>query len=236
MVPVLVLLTIIAFVAADLTLQWLRGRRDVVTAPRRVRHPAAADLLLPALAPEWFSVPGGLFFHRSHIWMNLLYSGRVKVGVDDFLQRLLGRIDAITLPPLGVQVKAGEPFIVLRQGDRTVTLPAPVDGKVCAVNGEAAKTPSILKRDPYTRGWLVALQPIDLTAELPRLLVGRTALDWLTAELISLTTFLEKILAVHRDAVVGETAVDGGLAADGLLEHLDDRSWAAFNARFLAGR
>jgi glycine cleavage system H lipoate-binding protein len=236
MVPLLVILTILVFVVADVLIQWARARRGSVSVPLPVRGVTAAELLLPDLQPERFALPGGLLFHRSHIWLNLLYSGQVKVGVDDFLQKLLGRIDAITLPPLGVQLKAGEPFIALRQGHRTFTLPAPVDGVVCAVNGEAAKFPTLVKRDPYTRGWLVALQPLDLTVHLPRLVVGQKALDWLKTELGSLKTFLDETLSAHRDAVVGLTAADGGLVADGLLEHLDDQTWAAFDERFLKVR
>ncbi len=63
-----------------------------------------------------------LFLHRGHPWTNLLFSGQVKVGVDDFLQRLLGRIDGIALPPLGATVKEGEPFVTVRQGGRTASL------------------------------------------------------------------------------------------------------------------
>jgi glycine cleavage system H lipoate-binding protein len=235
MVPLLVLLTIIVFVAADFVLQAVRARRPAARVPVPAPGPAA-DLLLPQLQPERFALPGGLLFHRAHTWVNLLFSGQVKVGVDDFLQRLVGRVDGVTLPPLGVHVAVGEPFIALRQGTRTLTLPAPVDGIVCAVNGEVAKEPWLLKRDPYTRGWLVALQPRDLTAQLPGLLVGSRAGDWLKTELRGFRDFLNEQLGLHRDALVGTTAADGGLTADGLLERMDDPAWTAFGARFLRGQ
>jgi glycine cleavage system H lipoate-binding protein len=236
MVPLLVILTILLFVAADVVMQWVRARRVSAVTPLPVRGVGAADLLLPDLQPERFALPGGLLFHRSHTWVNLLYSGQVKVGIDDFLQKLLGRIDAVTLPPMGVQITAGEPFIAVRQGRRTFTLPAPVDGVVCAVNGEAVKNPTLIKRDPYTRGWLVALQPLDLTAHLPHLVVGQKALDWLKAELGNLKELLDITLAAQRDAALGVTAADGGLVADGLLERLSDQVWTAFDARFLNAR
>jgi glycine cleavage system H lipoate-binding protein len=143
--------------------------------------------------------------------VNLLFSGQVKVGVDDFVQRLLGRVDAITLPPVGVEVKQGQPFAAIRQGGRTAMLTAPVDGVVCAVNGELAKAPSLLKRDPYTRGWLVALRPTNLTANLSRLTVGEGAMLWLKGELARLQEFLHITLTLKRDALVGATAADEGL-------------------------
>ena len=234
MVAMLVVFTIILLIALDLLIRW-RGARRATPAAALAPTPAAhaMDLLLPSLQPERFGLPGGLFFHRGHTWANLLFSGQVKVGVDDFLQRLLGHVDAVTLPPLGAEVKQGQPLATIRQGGRTATLTAPVDGVVCAVNGELAKAPGLLKRDPYTRGWLVALRPTNLAANLPRLTVGESALVWLKAELARLQEFLHMTLTLKRDALVGVTAADGGLVADGLLEHLDDEAWAEFRSKFL---
>lgn len=231
MVAILVVCTIILFIATDLVVQWVRVRRaGPATQPVGA---GVTDLLVPSLQPERFTLPGGVFFHRGHTWVNLLFSGQVKVGVDDFVQRLLGRVDAITLPPVGVEVKQGQPFVAIRQGGRTAMLTAPVDGVVCAVNGELAKAPGLLKRDPYTRGWLVALRPTNLTANLSRLTVGEGALLWLKGELARLQEFLHITLTLKRDALVGATAADGGLVADGLLEHLDNDTWGEFQSKFL---
>jgi glycine cleavage system H lipoate-binding protein len=231
MVPILVVLTIIAFVLADFVVQRVRARKS---APA-VAAGEAADLILPQLQPERFTLPAGLFFHPGHTWVNLLFSGQVKVGVDDFLQKLLGRVDAVTLPPQGVEVKAGQPFALLHQGHRKLALLSPVDGVVRAVNGELAKAPSLVRRDPYTRGWLVAFEPRDLAANLPALAVGERAFSWLRADLGRFREFLRGILEAQRDPLVGSTAADGGLSAEGLLERLDDVTWTGFETRFLRG-
>lgn len=234
MVTMLVVFTILLFIAADLLVRWIQTRRARAILASRPGRVNLAELLLPSLQPERFILPGGLFFHRGHTWVNLLFSGQVKVGVDDFIQRLLGRVDAITLPPVGVEVKQGQPFAAIRQGGRTATLRAPVDGVVCAVNGELARMPWLLKRDPYTRGWLVALRPSDLTANLCQLRVGEGALRWLKGELARLQEFLHVTLTLKQDGLVGVTAADGGLVADGLLEHVDDEIWTEFQSRFLS--
>jgi glycine cleavage system H lipoate-binding protein len=233
MVAILVVFTIILFIAADLVVQWVRARRARPALASSPKVASPADLLVPSLQLERFSLPGGLFFHRGHTWANLLFSGQVKVGVDDFIQKLLGRIDAITLPPVGAEVKQGQPFAAVRQGGRTALLSAPVDGVVCAVNSELAKVPGLLKRDPYTRGWLMAVRPTNLTVNFSRLIIGDGALAWLKAELARLQEFLHVTLTLERDALVGTTAADGGLAADGLLEHLDSETWAEFQSKFL---
>jgi len=233
MVAILVIATIVLFIVADLVVQWLRMRRAKAASAVQPSAPTVVDLLVPNLQPERFILPGGVFFHRGHTWANLLFSGQVKVGVDDFLQRLIGRMDAITLPPVGVEVKQGQPFVAIRQGARTAMLVSPVDGVVCAINGELTKAPGLLKRDPYTRGWLVALRPTNLNADLRQLAVGEGALAWLKGELHRLQEFLHVTLTQRQDALVGATAADGGVLADGLLEHLDDDTWTEFQSRFL---
>ncbi len=231
MVVLLLGLTIALLVTLDVLIRWRMARRAKRTAAPTV---AGLDLLLASLQPEHFSLPGGLFFHHGHVWINLLFSGQVKVGVDDFLQKLLGRIDALTLPPIGVEVREGQPFAGIHQGGRTVTLPAPVDGVVCAVNSDLAKAPGLLKRDPYTRGWLVALRPTNLSANLPQLKVGPETLAWLRVELARLQEFLRVTLTKKGEAWLGATAADGGLVVDGLLEHLDDEAWNGFQWDFIA--
>jgi glycine cleavage system H lipoate-binding protein len=235
MVAILVVCTIILFIAADIVVRWMQMKRAPKATMAKQEATGPADLLLPNLEPERFALPGGLFFHRGHTWVNVLFSGQVKVGVDDFLQRLIGRVDAITLPPVGVEVKEGQPFAAIRQGGRTAMLTAPVNGVVCAVNAELAKAPGLLKRDPYTRGWLVALRPSNLPANLPGLTIGESAMTWLKGELARLQEFLHITLTLHRDALVGATAADGGLMADGLLEHLDEATWKEFESKFLKG-
>ncbi|HLE82535.1 MAG TPA: hypothetical protein VJA25_14880, partial [Dehalococcoidia bacterium] len=59
-------------------------------------------------------------------------------------------------------------------------------------------------------------------------------LAWLKGELTRLQEFLYVTLTLKRDALVGATAADGGLLADGLLEHVDDETWAEFHTRFLS--
>jgi glycine cleavage system H lipoate-binding protein len=232
MVAILVVSTIILFIAADLAVQWVRARR-LQPIPVGAGQPRIEDLLVPSLQPERFVLPGGIFFHRGHTWANLLFSGQVKVGVDDFLQKLLGRVDGVTLPPLGVEVRQGAPLVAIRQGGRTAMVSSPVDGVVCGVNTELGKAPGLLRRDPYTRGWLVALRPTNLPANLPQLTVGESAQAWLKEELARLREFLHATLTLKRDALVGVTAADGGLLTDGLLEHLDDATWADFQSKFL---
>ncbi len=49
-----------------------------------------------------FQVPiENYYLHRSHAWATLQDDGLVRVGLDDFSQKLLGQADEIRLPEIG---------------------------------------------------------------------------------------------------------------------------------------
>ena len=101
MVVLLVVLTLIVCIGADLA---LRRREKAAAEARSVRDPAA---LFPSLTAQ--ELPGGLFVHGGHTWAKIDSSGAVQVGLDGFVQRILGRVDRFDLPPAGATVRQGEP-------------------------------------------------------------------------------------------------------------------------------
>ena len=56
-------------------------------------------------------VPTSNFLHRGHTWVALENAGRVRLGLDDFSQKVLGPATKINLPKIGQQIKANEPFL-----------------------------------------------------------------------------------------------------------------------------
>ena len=79
---------------------------------RMVSRPAtavyeAAESIIPAIS-EWFHLPERLYYHQGHSWALPEQGDLVRVGIDDFAQKLVGKIDAIQLPPVGSQVTQGE--------------------------------------------------------------------------------------------------------------------------------
>jgi len=54
------------------------------------------------IAPESvtrFRVPEGLFYHQGHGWLRPEPGSIGVVGLDDFAQKFIGKIDAVDLPP-----------------------------------------------------------------------------------------------------------------------------------------
>jgi glycine cleavage system H lipoate-binding protein len=210
MVAILFVLTVVGFVAADLILR----RREKAAEPGVAREPAA---LLPSLAVA--ELPGGLFVHSGHTWARLDASGAVEVGLDGFARGILGRVDRFELPADGAQVRQGEPAFAALQGGKKIEFVSPVDGVVCAVNGQLNADPEKARKYPYEKGWAFAIRPSNLSRDLKKLRIGAEASAWLLREVRSFAEFLSLHRAVPVE--VGVTLADGGIHAEGILESMD---------------
>ena len=218
---ILVALTIAVFLAVD----YLHDRR-------RARALAPARRALDeALDPDMFLHPDGLFYGAGHTWARLEPNGTVRVGIDDFARRLLGRIDRIEVPPAGTKLGPRDAALVVHQRDKSAAFASPVEGFVSAVNDAALRDPASLRGDLFGSGWLLQLEPRRLADNLRRLRVGDEARGWLREEVARLRDFLA---GQSMASAVGATLQDGGVPVDGLLEHLDEQAWERFESEFLA--
>jgi glycine cleavage system H protein len=172
---------------------------------------------------------GGLRWHPDvlfapqHTWLRRTGGETVQLGVDDLAQRICVGAEEITLPAPGTRLHAGDVAATIRSGNRVVSIATPVDGTVLRTNRSAQRDPSVVKREPYHRGWLLSLSAGTLPfAELRS---GESSRRWMRAEEQRLNGFLERELAV--------AAADGGefiLPAPSLLS---DTQWKALTEAFL---
>ena len=162
-------------------------------------------------------------YSPGHSWLQVRGDQSVRVGLDDLAQHLLSCVTEVTLPEPGQALEAGQACATVRAGRRHAVIPAPVTGKVIAVNGRVRRNPSLLHSDPYASGWLYSIEPADAShTRLPR---GDEARTWFGAEALRFSRFIEHEL--------GMAAADGGeLVAPGPTL-LDDPQWKSMTRSFL---
>lgn len=217
MVALFVILTFLAFIIVDYFVHRNEYRTDTSFAP----------ILEP------IRIPRGFFFARGHTWVQLLFSGIARIGLDDFVQKIVGHIDAITTPAVGSRVMKGDPVITVTQNGKTISLPAPISGTVVDVNPILERLPKFLSHDPYVEGWLVAIEPLRLTDELPMLRIADDAAQWIKAEVNRFRDFIFNQSPQYQTALSGATMLDGGVPIHGVLEQADGKLWSAFQQEFL---
>lgn len=231
MVAIFVVLTIVAFLVADLILQAVQRRRAMVVKEVGAAARAFDERLLGYISEAGFALPRGIFYDGGHTWARLDPSGEIAVGIDDFAQKLIGRIDSIKAPALGAKVNKGEKVLEISQGARRASFLAPVNGVVRATNIEALSQPAKLKGDPYGAGWLFRVDAEDLPGNIKELKLAEEAAAWLNEEV---SRFKELVASEPAELqALGTTLHDGGLPVEGLLEQMNDFIWVSFKEKFL---
>ena len=218
MAAVLVLLTVVLFIAG----QALLGR---------LRSGAATGQAVPT-AFGALHLPRGVFVDGSHTWVRLASEGELRVGLDEFLVQALGGVDRVEVVPPAAHVERGEPLATLWRRGRRVTVPSPVSGTVITVNRRALDDTRAIVADPYAGGWLAAVWPVEHGEALKPLRVGDRAVRWLEGEVRRFVEFL-----AHRTtpSLVGVTLPDGAHPVVGAAVLLDDEAWEEFRREFVGG-
>lgn len=164
-----------------------------------------------------FSIPGGVLISSGHCWASLAEDGTARVGLDDFARKLLGRVDKIDFPNVGMHVKAGEPLFSVSQDHRRAQFNAPLSGKVVEVNEALARDCSRLTDTSYGESWVCNIEGDDLDTELPELKIGKSAVAQFQEDIDRFREFMQK--AEHSEVS------DPASLCIGAFENLDDARW-----------
>jgi glycine cleavage system H lipoate-binding protein len=98
--------------------------------------------------------------------------------MDDFAKKLIGPIDAIEPPNLGMMIKKGQTAFSVKQGHRSIPFKAPVSGQVARVNTALKGGLEAFEGNPYDRSWVCAL--FETMLEL-KLKIGKSAVSHRTS-------------------------------------------------------
>jgi glycine cleavage system H lipoate-binding protein len=196
---------------------------------RFLRVPARAgmEVVRRAMASvaQWFSLPEGLYYHQGHSWIMPQGADLVKVGVDDFAQKLVGKSNRINLPKIGSRIEQGDVGWKLGIDAKTINMLSPVTGDVVAVNKDIVKNPALINQDPYGKGWLMMVKPNNRHAAVKNLLTGKLATAW-----------MEKTADALRERIGGDLGTvyqDGGLPISGIAKALVPDAWDRMASEFL---
>lgn len=171
------------------------------------------------------AVPTTSFLHRGHTWVALENAGRVRIGLDDFAQKVLGPPDKIRLPHIGEEIQTDEPVLTLSRQRHKAAVLAPLDGIIEAVNPQVRKRPGLVHDDPYGEGWLLVVSPTNLKTDLEKMLFGQCNVAWMEHESHRLLGMLE--------SAVGVTLPSGGVIIDDVFGAYPQLGWKRLTQEFL---
>jgi glycine cleavage system H lipoate-binding protein len=166
----------------------------------------------PVVKREYgFEIPQGYCFHLGHTWVMKEGTDDARVGVDNFVTNLMGKIDHIEVRGADRWVRQGQKLITLSSNGTSIDLLSPVEGVVTAVNNDVLQDPSLVMKDPYENGWIAMVKSPDLKVNQRNLIQGSMVAPWMQNNLARLNAIVSPSPAL---------AQDGGHPISGLLPQL----------------
>ncbi len=172
-----------------------------------------------------FQVPSGSYFHDGHTWARIESGGVIRVGMDDFSLKLLGKADAFDLPLMGKELSQGKAGWGLKREANLADVLSPVDGVIVEVNGRLREKPMLANQEPYGEGWLFAIRNQDTKGAFKKLMDDTASLNWMAAEIGKLEGMIE--------SVAGPLAADGGYITNDIYGNLPALGWKNLTRTFL---
>ena len=166
------------------------------------------------------------WYSPTHTWLARRRDGELAIGLDALASRLMPSVTSVETARSGAYVEKGSPIATLFAGGRTLSIPAPVSGFVIGANKAVLRNPELVKSEGYSRGWLVAVKPLDETfAKLPR---GDKAERFMAAESSRWDRFVEAELCF--------AAADGGHLVAPVPALIGEAGWRKLAAEFAGAR
>jgi glycine cleavage system H lipoate-binding protein len=224
MTVILVLFTFASFLLID----HFHSKKQVIVQPAVIAAIATAKAEktprpVPGLVGG-FSVPDNVRYHPGHTWALSESPSLVRVGLDDFASKLIGKVERMTLPQRGQWIRQGQKIATIFRDGASVDMVSPIEGSIADVNDSVAANPALAQKDPYGEGWLVTVQSPDAKTNF-RNLIGGAMARWWTEESAGR-------LQRKMPMFAGALAQDGGVAVGNLAEQIPDTEWVSITKEF----
>lgn len=108
------------------------------------------------------TLPDNLLYDvPNHIWYQELGDGTVRVGMTVVATAMAGRLVAYTPKAVGKELKAGKSCATVESGKWVGPAKLACAGTVVTINEALVATPALANEDPYEKGWLLVVKPVD---------------------------------------------------------------------------
>lgn len=226
MVALFVLLTFVVIITINLIVTKVREKRIPVFEETQFEPATRA-----VFTKESIYFPQGLYYSKGHTWMNFSEDGKLKLGIDDFINKVLKPGKIFSLKSEGDRVSKGEPVFEILANGRKVKIYSPVEGVILSLNKSILENVSLLRENPYRENWLIEIEPANIKDVLTSFKIGKEVVDWMKEEVNRFKDLLAHLSP--KPSLVGATLYDGGNIVEGVVRMLDDNSLSKFEEEFL---
>ncbi|MEW6686814.1 MAG: glycine cleavage system protein GcvH [Candidatus Edwardsbacteria bacterium] len=130
---------------------------------------------------EGYNLPDELYYHKEHAWAKV-EGDKVRVGMNDFYQKLAGDTTYVDLPFEGDAVTQGETCGKIQSSKWVGKFISPVSGEILEVNRDLEDDCTLINKDPYDKGWIILVKPSNLEGDLKNLIHGAAVAEFIKSE------------------------------------------------------
>lgn len=190
--------------------------------------------VVSTLSVKILRIPQGIYFNKNHTWAHLGESGSARVGLDDFLQHVIGNLQLSGLKSPGDPIKKGELLAEIEQDGKQLKVYSPLSGVVQETNEMLSDNPELINADPYEKGWLYQIKPSNWMKETSSCLLAEKATEWSQKELTRFKDFLSMgAMRKFSSEPAMQMLQDGGEIRDHVMSELPEEVWNDFQEEFL---
>jgi glycine cleavage system H lipoate-binding protein len=181
---------------------------------------------IPVFDKSSIYAPTGYLMSKYHTWA-YPEDKAVKVGIDNFAVKALGKIFIENIVYPGKSVKKGDTIIKAEVHGHQINFRSPITGTIKAINKLLFNN---TVKDAYGKDWGLLIEEEDNRESL---MSGNQAHHWLKKEMRRLKDFLAE--SSFAPEAVGVTMYDGGNIVEGVLSSLSTKVIPDFEDQFLSG-
>lgn len=145
---------------------------------------------VPILNENTIDIPKGIYFDKTHTWAFMEQDGNVRIGIDDFLQHVTGKLTNIKMKEAGESVRKGEAILTVIRDGKQLNIYSPISGTIVDHNESLMADTTIVNSSPFFKGWVYQIEPKNWLREVQFMFLGQKYVDWLQDEFIRLKDFI----------------------------------------------
>lgn len=148
-------------------------------------------------------------YRPPHFWLEPESEGRVTIGLDGALVRMLRPIRRVVTPGVGLALERDQPCGWIARDHIAVPLRMPIAGEVVETNAtfEEAEEPCRL---PEGKDWLFRVRPAEALAQVPGVVGAEGTLAWYADRMRTVKHAILSALSGPGVQGVGAAMADGG--------------------------
>jgi glycine cleavage system H protein len=201
---------------------------------RQAKATSKLNEALGILSASLLKIPQGIFYSKNHTWTFLERSGAAKIGLDDLLLNIIGQVSINKHKAVGDMIKKGDVIAEIGHNGKSIKVVSPVSGEVLKTNEMLASEPEMINEDPYGKGWIYKIKPVNWIADTQECYLAEDAVNWSKKEVERFKDFMAETMKKHSPTPSMVIMQDGGEISRNALAEMPEEIWKDFEKNFTA--